>query len=174
MKLFFSTTLSTAITGGLVGCTGGGLPDADSQGAVLEGLSTTAHGEISLMNEKRGAFVAGSADGVHTYTMSGRAGSTLNFVLSSHSFRTHLLVVGPSGHRWSVPGTLFVYSESQAWREITLPQDGTYRILVTSHENLAHGRALSSGDYSLEVFGDPHAVTTNSTPAASRVIRPRS
>lgn len=173
MKLFFSTTLSTVLTGGLAGCAGS--PDGESQGSVLEGLSTSTRGEIRVMDEKHGALVSDSVEGFHAYTLTGRAGSTLNFVLSSHSFRTHLLVVGPSGHRWNVPGTLFIYSESQAWREITLPQDGTYRILVTSHENLSQGRALSSGEYLLEVFGDPAAVTANSTAGVSGVaIRPRS
>ncbi len=160
MKLFFCTTLSTVLTGGVVGCAGGGPPD-DPPTTSLDGLSTTTRGEIRVMDEKHGSL-SDAADGFHSYTLAGRAGATLSFVLSSHSYRTHLVVVSPSGHRWNVPGTLFVYSESQSWREITLPMDGTYRILVTSHDNLVHGQAVSSGEYFLEVFGDPLAAPANS------------
>ena len=167
MKLFFSTTLSTVLTGGMVSCAGTGAPDTESPGTVVDGLSSTTRGEIRVTDEKHDRLGSDRADGFHSYAFSGKAGATVNFVLSSHSFRTHLLIIGPNGHRWNVPGTLFVYSESQAWREITLPQDGAYRVLVTSHDNLASGRAVSSGEYFLEVF----APSISNQAAGSRVAR---
>ena len=155
MKLFFSTTLSTVLSGGIVGA--GAPPDSDPQSAAaprfLEGVDTSTLGEIRVTEEKQGCLRPDGTGGFHAYALTGKAGSTVHFVLSSQAFRTHLVIVGPTGHRWNVPGTLFVYSESLASQEIVLPHDGTYRILVTSHDNLANARAVSSGEYFLEVFG---------------------
>ena len=87
------------------------------------------------------------------YSFSGRAGQRISVRLRSDDFDPYLLIEDAAGDTVASDddgdGGLNALLE-----DFTLPQDGTYSIVVSSWEHLHVDDALASGDFTLAVWGD--------------------
>jgi len=121
-----------------------------ARGLDLEALRPLGRGELLLVDERQDRLDENGP--AHVYRLKAPLGHRLSFVVASSNFRVEMIVTAPSGRRWRVDGA-WRAGESQGWREIRLPEEGVYEVLVTSRAALA-GSLPAEGIYRLRVFGD--------------------
>jgi hypothetical protein len=68
---------------------------------------------------------------VRVYRLRGRAGDMVRLRLESSAFDPTLALVGPDGHRWANDDTSSADTNSTV--DVTLPQEGEYRVEVSSY-----------------------------------------
>jgi hypothetical protein len=115
-----------------------------------------------------GRFTAGEV-GVHRYRVVGAVGLVLQAKVATQAFEPTVVLVAPSGVRWPVASGGQGADQDDVPSELTLPEAGDYALVVTSHENVVAGRAVTSGEYRLTLFLDAApsipVEITGSTPA---------
>jgi hypothetical protein len=133
-------------------------------------------GKLSDFESITGRLEAGGRV-LDTYELEGEVGYQVRLRLTSEDFRVLAFVV--LGASASQPGREpFVQKIAgdadratggvEAQASITLPATGTYRVVVTSLDNEAQQRAISSGEYRMTLLVD----TPKSLPAGFEVPRP--
>ena len=116
-----------------------------------------------------GRLLAGES-GVHRYSLPGNVGVVLSAKVASAGFEPVVVVIAPSGVRWDVTAgakTPDAGGASQASPgELVLPEAGDYILVVTSRENVASLRAITTGEYRLTLLCDAPRKVRPPVPAA--------
>jgi len=100
-----------------------------------------------------GRFTAGEA-GLHRYRVIGSVGLVLQAKVATQAFDPMVVLVAPSGVRWPIASVGHGSDQDDLPTDLTLPEAGDYLLVVTSQENVAAGRAVTSGEYRLTLFLD--------------------
>jgi hypothetical protein len=113
----------------------------------------------------------GGVSAVQAYELDGHAGNQVRLRVTSDAFHAvaFLVLAAPRGRPfWKVvPGTAPLAAglggpdsvrSIEVQTPVTLPADGVYRIVVTSIENQAEGRGVSSGDFRMTLMVDAPSV----------------
>ncbi len=128
----------------------------------------------ALAVEKRAALgpfdvvpgrLATGTSGVHRYGLTGVAGIVLSAKVATDAFEPVVVVIAPSGRRWDIST-----SAGAASSDLVLPESGEYMLVVTSRENTAGARALTTGEYRLTLLCDApkKATPVPAAPPSSR------
>jgi hypothetical protein len=118
--------------------------------------------ELSDFDSVTGFLDAGRS-GLHAYELRSQAGNQVRLRVTSDAFHAVAFVIGatPGGQpfRKVVPGVPSSAAGGvEAQPPVTLPSDGVYRVVVTSVENQAQRRAVSSGEYRMTLVVDAPSV----------------
>lgn len=113
------------------------------------GSSTESSTERS--RTERGQLQSGdttldSGEYTDTYDFEGQAGELASIDLQSQEFDTYLMLIAPDGEHFSNDD--FEASQNHSLLTMTLPQSGTYQVVVTSYQ------AGESGSYTLALNTD--------------------
>lgn len=135
-----------------------------ARGLDLDALDPVPRGELLLVDDRQDRLDPTAV--AHRYRLRAPSGHKLSFVCTSLEFRVEVIVTAPSGRKWRIEGT-WREGASQGWREIRLPEEGEYEVLVTSRDAVA-GTLPAEGFYRLRVFGD----VTRERESSRRVLPP--
>ena len=136
-----------------------GAASSDDEGASAandtnsEGSTITTRSDDGETRETQISDALTEAAPLMRYPFSGHAGQSISVRLRSDDFDAFLIIEDATGDTIASDddgdGGLNALLE-----DFTLPQDGTYSIVVSSWENLHVEDALASGDFTLDVWGD--------------------
>ncbi len=107
-------------------------------------LAVEKRGALGAFDVVPGRLVAATS-GVHRYGVAGVLGIVLSARVATDAFEPVVVLIAPSGRRWDL---------SAGSSELDLPEAGEYILVVTSRENTAAGRAVTSGEYRLTLLCD--------------------
>jgi hypothetical protein len=149
--------------------------------AVLHGALAVER-KLSDFESLTGRLDAGGS-ALHAYEIDGRAGNHVRLRVTSDAFHVvaFLVLASSRGETFTkvVPGLVpaaagalggpeSVSGGIEAQAPVTLPADGLYRVVVTSIENQAEQRAVSSGEYRMTLLVDaPSAAPSVEPPVDS-------
>jgi hypothetical protein len=119
-------------------------------------LAVEKKGMLGPFDVVPGRLVAGES-GVHRYGLGGTVGVVLSAKVATDAFDPIVVLIAPSGARWDVSAGARTPDSAGGLPspgEIVLPEAGDYILVVTSRENAASLRALTTGEYRLTLLCD--------------------